>query len=177
MFARPARRFVASPMSVLDTLNQWGPVQSVNPASAVWPTTNKIFYCPMVVPFALKALQLFYEQGLASSGNYDIGIYTRDGKRIISSGTQAQGAGTSIVKLFDITDTDLGNDLFYMALTFDNTTGAVIRATPVTLAITLGMFRVRTETPGSFGLPATATWAASADNYVPDMGIAAWDNL
>lgn len=139
-------------------------------ASAAFPTANKVLYVPIRIPSPIKVLQLYSSNGATASGNIDIGVYSKDGTKIISSGSTAQ-SGVNARQLFDVTDTQLGRGLYYMGITMSNTTGTLFRAAPsLAVLMALGLL---TQTPGSFGLPANASFGAYVDAYFPICGILA----
>jgi hypothetical protein len=168
----PARE--SSPLNnfTIDTSGYYGAsgvgVQTL--ASAVFPTANKVLYIPFRIPTPVKVLQLYVVNGGTVSGNVDIGIYSRDGTKIVSSGSTAQ-ASINVRQLFNITDTLLGRGVFYLGLTLSNTTGTFSRS-----AIPLGVLQLMgclTETTGGFGLPANATFGTYVDAYFPQCGLLA----
>lgn len=168
----PSRTGSAIHQFTIDAGGYFGPAggTQLGLASAVFPTANKVLYIPIRIPSPIKILQLYTHNGATASGNVDIGIYAKDGTKIVSSGSTAQ-AGTSVDQLFNVTDTQLGRGLFYIGLTLSNTTGTFTRAAP-SLA-TLKAIGLLTETPGSFGLPAAASFGAYVDAYFPMCGILA----
>src|SRR5688572_19474834 len=94
-------------------------------ASGVWQTANKA----MIYPFKLitheTAYQLLWYVGAASSGNIDIGIYTKDCKRIISTTPTAMSATTNTVQGINIADTELPPGDYFLAGVNSDTTGTV----------------------------------------------------
>lgn len=166
------RSTTIAPVFTIDAISNFGvmPNIALSNASATWPTTNKVLYVPFRLSEPIIVQQLFVHNGAAVSGNIEIAIYSEDGTRIVTSGSTAQ-AGTSTIQLFDITDTLLGRGAFYFGVSLDNETGQLNRVAPV-----LGlcqMIGLLTETPGAFGLPAIATFAAYVDAYLPLCGLLA----
>lgn len=138
-------------------------------ASATWPAANEAILIPFRVPYPVIAKQMFCSNGAAVSGNLDIGIYTKDGTLLVSTGETAQ-SGTSDFQTFDITDTLLnGPDWYYMALVLDNTTGTFIRNSAS--ARDWKRFGVASVASDACPLPASATLAVAARAYAPEMGI------
>ena len=136
-------------------------------ASAVWTASNRAIYIPVWLSAPIVAVQLFAYNGSAVSGNIDVGLYAGDGTRLVSSGSTAQ-SGTSALQAFNITDTELGPGLCYLAVALDNTTGTVFRVAGNTeLQRGLGLFMQET----AFPLPATATFAAISVNAIPVVGL------
>lgn len=138
--------------------------------SGAFPTANKVLYIPLRIPKPMIIQQLYTSNGATASGNVDIGVYSADGTKLVSSGSVAQ-SGINQKQLFNVTDTLIGRGVFYMGLTLSNTTGTFFRnAGSLALLQALGLL---TETPGGFGLPANATFGAYIDAYYPICGILA----
>ncbi len=137
-------------------------------ASAAYPTANLALFIPFKVFKRITAVQMFVYNGATVSGNIDVGIYDKNGVRLISAGSTAQ-AGTNALQAFNITDTPFGPGTFYLAVALDNTTGTLFRGTLVVNIQpgTLGMAQMAT----AFALPATATFAQIAGNYIPLIGL------
>jgi len=135
---------------------------------AVYPTANKVFYIPIRVLVPTLVTQLYLQNG-APFGNIDLGVYTKDGTRKVSTGSTA-GSGTNVPQIVNVTDTLLAADAYYFAVTVDNTTATIRRATFA--AELLRSCDVRIETTVSFGLPATANLStAPVDAYLPSGGL------
>lgn len=133
---------------------------------AAWPVSNKAYFIPHSVSEIITIRKMFIINGTVS-GNVDVGIYDRNGVRLVSIGSTAQ-AGASVIQEFDITDTILLPGLYYLAAAMDNTTGQVdsIGAT-LSIARSQGVAEMTT----AFPLPATATFAAvSGTTRIPFIG-------
>lgn len=139
-------------------------------SSRTWLLSNKALFIPFTLAERYLAAQLFVSNGAAVSGNIDMGIYAVDGTKIVSIGTTAQ-AGTSVVQVFNITDTELWRGQFYWGLALDNATGTTINVTAGanfgSVVSGAGVY----EMAAAFVLPATATFAASAATTVPILGM------
>lgn len=132
-------------------------------AGAVWPAANRAIYIPFTVANIFTAQTMGLANGNAVSGNVDVGIYDGQGHRLVSAGSTAQ-AGTSVIQAFDIADTILLPGLYYLAVALDNGTGktmACMDALPNPRAY--GILSQST----AFALPASATFAAAQDAYIP----------
>jgi hypothetical protein len=137
-------------------------------ASATWHSANRATFIPFRIPRATIVKELFYITGSASSGNIDMGIYTSDFTRIVSSGSTAQGASAQTVYILDITDTLLERGTYYLAVAMDNTTGTMMRQnTSAAGGARLGMATMNT----AFPLPATVTAVTPATGYMPMIGL------
>lgn len=169
----PNRLGSVVPQFVIDVIGVFGCTlnNAASITSGVFPTANKVIYMPIRVPSSMLIQQLYCINGATVSGNVEVGLYTMDGTKIVSSGSVAQAA-TNVKQLFNITDTLIGRGAYYMAVTLDNTTGTFFRAVPANAAMA-GLLGLLTETTGGFGLPATATFNAAADAYLPMAGLLA----
>ncbi len=97
------------------------------PASTAWPTANKAFLFPFRLSSPIIILNMFVMNGATAADNLDVGIYTEDFTLLVSSGSTAQ-AGTNAIQTLNITDTQLGAGVFYLAMAMDGTTGTVFRS-------------------------------------------------
>jgi hypothetical protein len=168
----PSRQGSVTHQFEIDSFGLFGPVAGISNtyASAVFPTANKVLYIPIRIPSPVLIQQLYIINGAAVSGNVDMGVYSRDGTKLISSGSTAQ-AGVSVKQQFNVTDTLIGRGVYYLAVTLDNIVGTLTRAAPAIATLqSMGLLK---ETPGGFGLPANATFGTYADAYYPACGILA----
>jgi hypothetical protein len=138
-------------------------------ASATWPTANKAFYFPFYLYRPEVITRVFVVNGATAANNWDVGIYTAAGARIISSGAVAQ-SGTNTLQFSDITDTLLGTGAYYMGCSFSNTSGTVFRLA-VGDADLLREQGCKVQTSAHV-LPATATFAAYDATFLPFFGVA-----
>lgn len=136
--------------------------------STTWPTANLALYCPIVLDDLMLVKNIIIANGAAVSGNVDVGIYAADGTRLVSSGSTAQ-AGTNVSQVFDVTDTQLGPGLYYLAIALDNTTGTVFGKT---IVAAIGQLAGMAQQASAFPLPATATFASLTALVHPNIGIA-----
>lgn len=162
------------PPSEIGTLSpsSVGGLGSISPGTATWPVANRVFYVPFWLAGPITAQRMFWPNGGTLSGNVQAGLYSADGARLGTTGTVAQ-AGANADQFAALTAAVLlGAGLFYFALTVDNTTAVLLRYGPsaVGIAQASGM---ATETPGSFGLPATATFGVTGSQltYIPVVGL------
>lgn len=136
------------------------------PASSTFPASNDALFVPMCIQQGVLVKRLFSINGGTASGNIDMGIYSKDGARIVSIGSTAQ-SGTNAPQFFDITDTFLGAGLYYLAVAMDNTTGTLFRANQsVTKQQAIGMAKATS----AFALPASVTFAAVTGTFIPLIG-------
>jgi hypothetical protein len=78
-------------------------------------TANVALYAPIFVPEPCVITKLWWQNGATVSGNVDVGVYTEEGTRIVSTGSIAQ-AGVSNLQTIDITDQALPAGFLYFAL-------------------------------------------------------------
>lgn len=162
---------VPYPMPVINSVTSMTGTQLANFSaigSGTWPTANLAIFIPFRITAPMTAKLLWVANGATASGNIDLGIYDVAGTRIINKGSTAQ-SGTSAIQTLDITDTQIGPGVFYLAMAMDNTTGTTARYVPT--AVTLCAFIGAAQMASAFALPATATFAAASNAYVPIIGL------
>lgn len=141
------------------------------PTSSTYPAANRAIYIPLKITRPYIAKILWWLNGATASGNIDVGIYSNQGARIISTGSTAQ-AGTNVIQIVDIADTLLAPGLYYMAVAMDNTTGTLFRGTTSSALVSaiVGLLLQAS----AFPLPAIATFAThgATSGTVPLVGLA-----
>lgn len=158
-----------SPESIGEPLTKTNQLLS-NAASAVYVAADLAVFVPFVLPERATVCKLLTWNGTVAADNVDVGIYSEDGRRILSTGPTAQ-AGTNNRQEFDVTDTPLGPGLFFMAVAMSGTTGALFRlATGIPILRLAGVVQQAGLTSGT--LPATLTRATVANAYLPVFGVA-----
>lgn len=139
------------------------------PSNAAWTAANRAIYVPVRVPYRVTIAQIIMGAGATASGNFDVGIYTRDGSRLVSSGSTAKGSLTE--QVIDITDTDIGPGLYYLAMAADGTDAysqyAFLGASPIPLQKARLVGALMEES--AFPLPATATMVALTAVTLPSL--------
>jgi hypothetical protein len=142
-------------------------------ASATWPASNRAIYMPVLVTEDVTVVKLWMMNGAAVSGNVNMALYDSAGAQVPNSeiGSTAQ-AGTNVIQEYNITDVALSAGQYYIAAVSDNTTGTVFRSTLGTAgAAEVFQGWGVAEEASAFDLPATATFAALTDAFIPLMGI------
>ena len=84
------------------------------PVSGALGAANNAFFFPFSIPSPITVAKLFMYNGATVAGTIDMGIYTDDFTRIVSSGAITQ-AGVSTLQEFDVTDTPLDKGRYYLA--------------------------------------------------------------
>ena len=123
--ARPGE-LIISPWSY-QSIGQMLRAIALGSASQDYITANLVVYVPFWLPGSVTFTKLWWSNGAAVAGNYDVGIYALDGTLLVSSGSTA-AAGTSAVQTVDITDTTCGRGSYYLAIVSD-TSGATQKIT------------------------------------------------
>lgn len=136
------------------------------PGSLVYPVANDAILVPFYLQQNTLIKRLFWANGNANSGNVDMGIYTADGAKIITTGSTAQ-SGSLVPQFVDVTDFLLSPGGYYFALSCNNTTATFLRSSvPFRNLRTIGVLKMAS----AFPLPATLTFAPATDAYLPLMG-------
>lgn len=153
-------------LSVGSILASWSITAGI-PVSAVYPSANLAIYIPFRIQSPINIAQLFWYNGATATGNVDMGVYSKDGQRILSSGTTAQ-TGTNALQLVDITDVRIGAGMYWIALACDSGSSTFF-------STTLGAVGLHTlagikQQASAFVLPTTATFADAAQDYFPLFG-------
>ena len=141
-------------------------------ASGTWAAARYISYVPCWVPQTVTVQKMWWLNGVTLSGNVDCGIYASasglPSGLLISTGTVAQAAPSSAVQSFSVTNINLAPDLYFLAMSMDNTTGTVFRVAPnLPILQELGCVQ---QTPAGFGLPSSATAISQTQTSLPVFG-------
>lgn len=139
------------------------------PASGAWPSSNLAIYIPFQLKTSIQVYKLFTVNGATAANNFDIGIYSSDGAKIVSTGSTAE-SGTSALQVVSITTTTIGPGNFYLAMAVNGTSGTYLRnnSTTVNKLQMSGIY----QQASAFALPATATFATPTQTYIPLFGLA-----
>ena len=137
--------------------------------SAAWPANNLALFIPFRSMSNFVATKMFAASGsgVNGTGKIDVGIYTADGTRIVSSGSVIQTNAVSLQE-FDIADTAIAPGLYYLAVSLDNTANTLYRISgSVPGTRSLGLLQQASAHP----LPAAATYASMASVINPLIGL------
>lgn len=133
-------------------------------AGSTWPAANRAIYVPVLVEDAVVVTQMAVYPTV-QSGNFDVGIYSETGTRLVSKGSTAVGAANA-PQAVDITDTPLVPGVYFLAMCVDNTTAAFLRVA----SGTAGYYTFcgqQQQAVGAVTLPDPATFANIASAYSP----------
>ncbi len=136
-------------------------------ASAAFPGDNSALFFPFYISKPITALNLMWINGTLVKGNIDVGIYTEDGTRLVSTGSTAV-SGTAAIQSVPIS-LELGPGVFYFAVAMDTSTGTLYRGTVPNLEVLCAVDGA--NMPGAFPLPATATLSQLNSIYIPLIGL------
>ena len=90
--------------------------------ATTWPAADRAIFIPVMCSGYFTVKKFAIENG-AVSGNLDAGIYTSEGKLVVSTGSTAM-SGANSWQTIDVTDTQIPPGLYYLAMAINNTTGA-----------------------------------------------------
>lgn len=134
--------------------------------ASTWGTAHRAVYIPMLIEHAVTITRMGWQNGATVTGQAEAGIYTFEGKRLLTTGTQNQ-SGASDLQFFDTPDITLTPDIYFWAMRVNNTT-----ATYLARVLAFGAQAARTEgfqiqDLGTGGvLPETATFANPSGSYM-----------
>lgn len=135
-----------------------------------WPAANRAIYIPFEIDVPLVAQKMVYGISTIAAGNFDMGIYSETGTRLVSTGSTAlPGSGT--FQSVTITSTTLVPGTYFMAMNVDTGTPTFNRVGGLP-AGTLQMCGVQQQAVGAVTLPSTATFANPASAFLPVIGVA-----
>lgn len=168
---------VSVPPKEITSASKWSAFQAATaagvvtatPASTNWPSANLTIYVPFAIPFDFNVRRVFWINGASTTGNADLGVYTRAGGKLFSTGATSR-TGTSVVQYTSLsTPFMLSPGDYYMALSATSGSGAFIRFAPSILSDLrlVGLLQQTSANP----LPATATYAALGQSYWPLFGL------
>lgn len=136
-------------------------------SNASFPAANDAIFLPFKLERPALIKRMFSVNGNVVSGNIDLGIYTRDGRRIVATGSTAQTKLTSM-QFISITTTFINPGLYYLAIAMDNNTG-VIRRFNISIIRQqhFGVLRAAS----AFPLPSSVTFATVNSTVLPNIGM------
>jgi len=150
--------------TLANTIIGFGSTATTNVA---FPVANTAFFYPFSIDEDATVAQIGWVNGNVVSGNIDVGIYTRAGAKVISTGSTAQ-SGTSVIQAVNVADTALAAGDYYFAVSMDNTTGTLLGVT----AIALGWMQQAGAMQEATSFPLPATW--TAPDTTPDNHFMPW---
>lgn len=138
-------------------------------SAGAWPSANLAIALPITVNVQVTVYQIYWENGATVSGNIDVAIYDQNWNRKVSAGSTAQ-SGVSTAQAVDIADTTLSAGVYFMAMSVDNTTATVKRASGYN-ALIFQSLGVQQQALGSVTLPDPFVPVNPTNGYVPYIGL------
>jgi hypothetical protein len=143
-------------------------IQLGSTGGAAWPAANRAIFYPLRVGRPTRLGRLWVFNGATPSGNFDLGVYDKNGNRLVSTGSTAQAGVSAMQVLTPGTALVPAQEYVYLALAFDNAVALVNRLAP-TLVQALQMGGCA-QMDAAFPLPAVATLASLGTAYLPYFG-------
>ena len=138
---------------------------TADPAGAVWPAANRAIYTPFEIDQAVTVTALLFEIVAGGAGNAEIGIYNAAGvKQGASSGAISTVAAG--IKTF-ATTINLTRGRYYVGLATDGVLATFRRYAGAGAAANVLAIAGLKQQAAAYPLPASATFADAAANYVP----------
>ena len=156
-------RHIMPMIAALDVIS--GVSSGATVGAGAWPSANLAIFVPWRVVAPTWARRVWYASGNAT-GNVDVGIYRDDGSLVVSSGATAQGSG-NVVNFINITDTRIPPGDYFLGISFASATAQPFRNTTALFSRVQGVCQMAAAHP----LPATATFAAAGQDYIPFFGV------
>jgi hypothetical protein len=129
-----------------------------------WPVANRAFYFPFMLEEPMYVTEGSLHNTGSVAGSLDLGVYSVDGVRLVSSGLVTQ-AGVGLVQRIPLTDTLLDRGVFYAALMATSTSTTTFRFNGGLASDWLVWGALQEDTAGS--LPAVATFTTNQTPYLP----------
>jgi hypothetical protein len=160
-------RAITTPF-VISPINCIGALPGVTLGDTTWPTANLALFVPFVLSEQITFNVLRILIGGVTSGNVDVGIYDINGKRVVSTGSQAAGLASQ-GQAFAITGTVVYPGRYFLALAVDNTTLQM-------RILAFNDFMVGMQKMlAAFPLPATVTYDGGVQiAYIPLVGVSVY---
>ena len=145
---------------------------TTDPAGAVWPAANRAIYTPFVVDQAVTVTALLFEIVAVGVGNAEIGIYNAAGAK---QGTSSGAISTNAVGIKTYTPGTpiaLSRGRYYVGIATDGVLAQFRRYAGAGAAANILAIAGLKQQAAAYPLPANATFADAASNYVPFAALA-----
>lgn len=119
-----------------------------------WPTANLAVYSPVSLSAPFTVSRFLLVNGV-TTGNVDLGLYSEDGKLLISTGSTAR-SGSNSIQYISVTPTPFPAGKYYIAIVIASTSGSV-NALNINNSFLIKSCGFLQEALGSNALPATMT--------------------
>lgn len=126
---------------------------------------NVAVFAPVLVNEPVRVTRIMFNIQV-QDGNYDVGIYTRNGARIVNlTSTACPATG---FQFGNITDTPLQRGVYYIGFSTDSASLSIGCPNAPALAAACSLLGAR-QMAAAFPLPVTATFAAYALTRMPGL--------
>lgn len=157
------------------SLNSLGPgFADSGVTSYAWPAANRALFVPFRLSHPETVFKLACGAGALTAGNFDIGVYSPSGARLVSTGSTPKSAASTKL-IVDVADTPLGPGMYYLAMSVDTASAAYVGYADPT-AFEMRMFGVRQMSSiipaplaEAFPLPAQAVFESVSSAGLPIM--------
>ena len=133
------------------------------PATSAWPSANLAIYVPVRVAHTCTVYKMATGCGATAGGNFDLGVFTWAGVKLVSTGSTARAASSEVV--VDVTDTVLAPGRYWLGMAANGTDNYFT----VCAALNAGFGKIAgmRQQATAFALPSTATFATNAQSLIP----------
>jgi hypothetical protein len=143
---------------------------AITAGSTAWPTANKALYLPLWLPWPYPVARMWWVNGSAAGGNWDIGLFTINGRQLYAAGSTV-GSGNSLPQFVSPSSVLLlSPGRYFIGIAHSATT-----ANQMWGASSLGANRLRQygclEQASALPLPSSMTGVAITATVVPLCGI------
>jgi hypothetical protein len=139
-------------------------------ATNAWPTANLAIYIPFELPWPYTVQRVWWNNGTAAGGNWNIGLFTITGRQLYSAGSTA-ASGNSVPQYVTLSSPLLlPAGRYYIGVSHSATTANHAFGTTTVSAIrnrTIGIL----QEASALTLPTNMTGAAKVSTLIPICGI------
>lgn len=163
----PPRPLSQQAGGVISTASILNSLQFTQGASNAWPSANLAIFVPFRLAEPVTVCKLAVGAGATAAGNFDVGIFDAQGNRIVSSGATAKQS--SVEQIIDITDTEIGPGVYYLALAANGTNNYTTLVPSGVVPIPIQKTRLYgvVHAAASYVLPASVTFTAATFSSIP----------
>ena len=140
---------------------------TTDPAGAVWPAANRAIYTPFEVDQAVSVTALFFEIVAAGVGNAEVGLYSAAGAKLGTSSGAISTNAVGIKTYTPGTPIALSRGRYFLGIATDGVLAQFRRYAGAGAAANVLAIAGLKQQATAYPLPANATFADAAANYVP----------
>ena len=151
---------------------------NTTPGSVAWPVANQAMYFPFYVQAPGYYQNLWWVNGATATGNVEMGVYDEVGNLLSQTGTVA-ATGTSAPQLVAMPAPSQGQPgvlitpgRYFIALWASSASQTFIAWTTAAASTNVNrLLGIGQQVSLTLGLPTLATFASSANSYIPLIGL------